>query len=122
MKESKMHLGAAVAAHSEWETRFHTAIALKQTLDVATIGKDDCCELGKWLHGAGTDIYGGLSVFTALIERHQSFHLEAGKVAGLINDAKYEQAELLIHTGFRSASHETDAAIGRVQQFMETLV
>lgn len=46
-----MDLTQAVAKHAEWKTKFHGAIIKKEQMDAPTIGKDNCCELGKWLHG-----------------------------------------------------------------------
>jgi hypothetical protein len=46
-----MNLDNAIATHARWKLKFRGAISAQETLDAATIGKDDCCEIGKWLHG-----------------------------------------------------------------------
>ncbi len=46
-----MDLDQAVAKHAEWKVKFRKAISAKEQLDTASIAKDNCCELGKWLHG-----------------------------------------------------------------------
>lgn len=46
-----MDLNNAIAKHSEWKTKLRSAITRKETLDASTISKDNCCDLGKWLHG-----------------------------------------------------------------------
>ena len=113
-----MNLDNAVAAHAQWKTRFRAAISSKEALDAATIGKDNCCELGKWLHGEGKLQLGTKPEFMALIERHKGFHAEAGKVASLINGKKYAEAEAAIggSTPFGLASTETSVAIARVKK------
>lgn len=46
-----MDLDLAIAKHSEWKTRLLAAITNNETLATATMAKDNCCALGKWLHG-----------------------------------------------------------------------
>ena len=113
-----MDLDNAVAAHTQWKTKFRTAISAKQTVDAATIGKDNCCELGKWLYGEGKLQLGSKPEFQALIERHRGFHTEAGKVATLINNKKYTEAETALGatTPFGMASAETGMAINRLKK------
>lgn len=113
-----MDLDKAVAAHAQWKTKFRAAITAKETMDAATIGKDNCCELGKWLHGEGKGQLGGKPEFTALVEKHKGFHVEAGKVATLINGKKFVEAEAAIGgaTPFGRASTETGIAISRLKQ------
>lgn len=113
-----MDLDNAVAAHAQWKTKFRVAIAAKDTLDAATIGKHNCCELGKWLHGEGRGQLGAKPEFVALVEKHKSFHTEAGKVASLINSKKFVEAEAAIGSGtsFALASTETGVAIGRLKK------
>jgi hypothetical protein len=41
-----MNLDTAISAHAAWKTKFRTAITAKEPMDAATIGKDNCCELG----------------------------------------------------------------------------
>lgn len=115
-----MNLDTAIAAHAAWKTKFRSAIASKEAMDAATIGKDNCCELGKWLHGSGAGVYGSSPAFTALIQKHKDFHVEAGKVAVLINEKKYVEAEHAIGAGtpFAAMSGETGVAINRVKKAM----
>ena len=115
-----MNLDNAISAHAAWKTKFRAAIASKEAMDAVTIGKDNCCELGKWLHGEGGGLYGTKPEFTALIQSHKVFHVEAGKVAGLINGKKFSEAEQAIGgtTPFGAASNETSMAINRVKKVM----
>jgi hypothetical protein len=77
-------LDSAIQAHADWRSKLRTAVARKETMDAETIGCDDCCLLGKWLHGAGKSQYGGKPSFVSLVDAHRQFHQEAGKVARLI--------------------------------------
>jgi methyl-accepting chemotaxis protein len=119
-----MNLDTAISAHAAWKTKFRTAITAKEPMDAATIEKDNCCELGKWLHGSGHGAYSSKPDFTSLIQKHKAFHVEAGKVASLINAKKYEEAEKAIAgaTPFGAASNETTIAINRLKKAISEAV
>ncbi len=44
-----MNLDDAIAKHAEWKVKFRSAMERHETMDHATICKDDACMLGKWL-------------------------------------------------------------------------
>lgn len=69
--------------------------------------------MGKWLHGAGASKFGGRPTFVQLIEAHQAFHLEAGKVARTVNQGDGAQAEQMLGSGsgFSLASNEVGRLI-----------
>lgn len=94
-----MDFDSAIKKHAEWRMKFRTAMKMKEKLDAATIGKDNCCELGKWLYGAGKIEFGRLPSYKNCIEAHTVFHHEAGKVAMMINDGKFAEAEQLLAAG-----------------------
>lgn len=113
-----MDLDHAIAAHVQWKTKFRAAITSQQTLDAATIGKDNCCELGQWLHGAGRSGHGGRPEFVSLLEKHKSFHKEAGFVATTINSKKLDEASKMIDVGtpFTAASNAVGVAINALKK------
>ena len=113
-----MDLNNAIAAHAAWKTKLRAAINRKETLDVATISVDNKCELGQWLHGAGKMQHVGCPEFSTLVQRHREFHTEAGKVAGLINTQKFEQAEKAIeaNSAFSNASTAVGIAINSLRK------
>lgn len=88
-----MNLDDAIQKHAEWKVKFRTAMARKEKLDAATIGKDNCCPLGQWLHGEGRLKLGARPEFRSAFDKHKAFHVEAGKVAQLINEQQYNRAE-----------------------------
>ncbi|NMM26717.1 MAG: HAMP domain-containing protein [Glaciimonas sp.] len=108
-----INLDNAIQAHAEWRTKLRAAAMHNQEVDAETIGRDDCCELGKWLHGAGNAKFGGKSTFVALINGHQEFHNEAGKVARVINQGTGAKAEQMLDSGtpFANISNEIDRLI-----------
>ena len=83
--------------------KLRSAIVHRERLDAATIAKDDCCQLGKWLHGAGKAKFGNKPEFQPLVALHQAFHAEAGKVSELINEKRYAEAERALANGTKYA-------------------
>lgn len=108
-----MNLEEAVQKHAEWKLKFRSAISRKEQMDVATISKDNCCVVGQWLHGEGKTRWGSKPEFQRALDKHRVFHTEAGKVASLINTAKYAEAEAALGNGtpYASASSEVGVAL-----------
>ncbi len=113
-----MNLDSAIQKHTEWKVKFRTAIAKKEQMDAVTIGKDNCCELGKWLHGEGKTQCGSLASYATTVSKHAAFHVEAGKVATAINAKKYAEAEAMLGSGsaFTSVSAEVGLAPTRLKK------
>jgi methyl-accepting chemotaxis protein len=113
-----MNLDSAILAHFEWKNKFKAAISHQSQLDAVTIGRDDYCEFGKWLHGEGGKLYGAKPEFIALLEKHQIFHTEAGKVAVLINARNFDEATRLIETSspFGAASLAVGVAVNALKR------
>ncbi|HET9651365.1 MAG TPA: CZB domain-containing protein [Usitatibacter sp.] len=113
-----MNLEHAIEKHAEWKLRFRTAMSKHETLDEAVIAKDDCCELGKWLHGDGKRRFGSLPGYLTCVARHAAFHGEAAKVAQAVNARRYEQAESMLegNTTYADASTAVGVAILRLKK------
>ena len=109
-------LDDAIQAHNVWKTRFKVAMLKQQLLDGDVISRDDCCALGKWIYGEGSEAFGSNALFTRLADRHHDFHLEAGKIALLINARRNSKAI----TSLGSASPFTKAS-GDVVSAIEDL-
>lgn len=108
-----INLEDAVARHAAWKIKFRTAISKQELLDVPSISRDDCCDVGKWLHGDGRSSFGTKPEFQGCVSAHRHFHLEAGKVAELINARAYARAEAAMDSGtpFAKASSEVATAL-----------
>ena len=108
-----MDLNTALAKHAEWKLKFRTAISKKDSMDATTIAKDNCCDLGKWLHGEAKIKFCKLGSYTECLNSHASFHKEAGKVANTINAKKYMEAEAMLGAGtpYSAASNKVGSAI-----------
>ena len=91
-----MDLNTAVQKHAEWKTKLRSAIAKQTQMDVVTLARDDCCELGQWLHGDAKARYGMLTAHIDCVHKHQAFHNEVAKVAAAVNAKRYAHAEGLL--------------------------
>src|SRR3989344_3969507 len=105
-------LDSAIKAHAQWGTKLRDAAKKHQQLDADTIRRDDCCELGRWLHGKGQGSYGALPAFQSLVDKHRDFHEVAGAIAQTINRGNYADAEQALagNTPFSQASSAVGAA------------
>jgi methyl-accepting chemotaxis protein len=108
-----MDLSQAVVKHSEWKIKFVKAMASKEKLDALTISRDNCCELGKWLHGEAKGKYAALPGYRACVAGHATFHVEAAKVAMSINAGRFEEASGMMNAGkpYAKASSAVGSAI-----------
>ena len=113
-----MDLNQAIEKHSEWKIKFRQAISDKETMDAETIAKDNCCELGKWLHSEAKSKFDKFPSYSDCVTKHAAFHAEAGKVATTINAKKYTEAEAMIGpaTPYTAASSAVRHAIMHLKQ------
>lgn len=113
-----MNLETAVRAHAEWKLKLKMAIARRETIDAAKLSADNCCELGRWLHGDARRLLAGDPVHQECITRHAAFHCEAGKVARAINEGFMEQATAMLGVGtpFDAASAGVREAVMKLRR------
>jgi len=108
-------LDNAIAAHTDWRSKLRTVASRHEheQLDTDTVGRDDCCELGKWLHGPGGAQYGSRATFVQLIAEHKHFHQEAAKVAKVASTGDSAQVEKMMDSGsaFSKATNEVSRLI-----------
>jgi Chemoreceptor zinc-binding domain len=91
-----MDLDQAIRKHSDWKIKFRSAISKQESMDAETIAKDNCCDLGKWLHGDAKRDFAAVASLSECVTMHAAFHVEAGKVASAINAKKFTAAETMI--------------------------
>jgi hypothetical protein len=116
-----INLDNAIQAHADWRNKLRSASTKHEQLDAETIGRDDCCEMGKWLHGMGGSKYGGKPTFVDLITGHKTFHIEAGKVARAVNQGGANVERMLDSgTPFSSASNEVGRLIVQLKRELKS--
>lgn len=106
-----MDLNQAIQKHAEWKLKFRSAMSKQETLDAGAIEKDNCCELGKWLHGEARTQFGGLKSYGSCVTRHAAFHKEAAKVARAINAKRFNEAEAMLGNGSTYSSCSTAVGV-----------
>ncbi len=111
-------LAEAFASHHHWKMKLEQSLKLGEKLDVETIKRDDCCDLGKWLIDEGRLQYGALPEYTSLVSKHRDFHLVTAAVANIINnkDAMCVHEMLGNTSQFVRASLEVGMAIRALQE------
>jgi hypothetical protein len=82
----KMDMHQAIAKHLQWKTNLRNAAMHQEPLDEALIRCDDCCDLGRWLHGPSQRQWQSQPQFVTLVNSHRAFHQHAADVAQVIND------------------------------------
>ncbi len=105
-----MNLDNAVETHAQWKTKLRSAISKHEQLDVASLSRDDCCELGIWLHGEGKQKYGRLAAHGDCVHKHLKFHHEVTKVAQTVNAKNFSLAESMLGAGSEYA--KASSALG----------
>lgn len=113
-----MDLNEAIKAHSDWKVKLRGAISAQSTLDAPTIAKDNCCVLGKWLHGESKSLLGSMGSHADCVRHHAAFHREASKVAEVINNKRFAEAEKMLAPGspYAVASNAVVIAIGALKR------
>jgi hypothetical protein len=91
-----MNIDSAFETHAQWIESFCEVIFKQDTIDVNAYEKDENCELGKWLYGAGKVQYGQSAAFANLIACHAEFHRLAANVAKTINAKEFDRATQLL--------------------------
>jgi methyl-accepting chemotaxis protein len=109
---------SALAAHANWKVRLRSAIASGENVDARAIGADDCCVLGKWLHGDAKRLMAGRPTYTDCVAKHAAFHREAGRVAEAINAKRLDAAGAMLDAGtpYTDASSAVGMALNRMKR------
>jgi len=112
-----MNLNHAISMHMEWKVKFLSTILKQETVDTEIISKDNCCELGKWLHEDGKTQFENLASYSICLDKHAAFHIEAGKIAAKLNEKKFNDAEAMLKAGqpYTMASNNLNLAIKNLE-------
>ena len=87
-----MDIKTWIAKHAAWKVTLRNAALKGEPLDVERIRRDDCCDLGLWLHGAGRKQWSTVPRFTRIVDSHREFHVCAADVAAACNAGQRDQA------------------------------
>jgi methyl-accepting chemotaxis protein len=108
-----VNLEETLNSHAEWKEKFIAAIRSREQLDSECISSERHCQLGRWLLEEASHLHGPERIHMRLVQTHTAFHLEADRVARLINDQQYETAlaQMSLASPLALASHAVYAAI-----------
>lgn len=111
-------LDQALHAHTDWKIRLRWALTERIPIDEAAVSATDRCELARCLAGEMSARFGRLGSYAECTHAHRRFHLEAGRIARLINAGEYAEAERLLDPGaaYSAASRDLVRAIVRLRQ------
>ncbi|MDD2729996.1 MAG: CZB domain-containing protein [Malikia sp.] len=118
---AQLDFDRAIESHHQWRVTLRNSIARKLKVDVDRLRRDDCCELGRWLHGSAGQGWGSNPAFTRLLQHHRDFHQEAGRIGDLINQSQLREAERLVGPGqpFNKAGLQVVADIVALRQAVQ---
>jgi methyl-accepting chemotaxis protein len=85
--------------HPDLTLKSRQCIANQPSLNPYIIGKDNCCELGKWLYGEGKSRYGHLKNYSTVMDSHAQFHLEVKKIAFAARKKTQHEVENMMKDG-----------------------
>jgi len=102
----EIDIDTAIASHENWKLRLQNYVNGQSTEDLRPelICMDDRCDLGKWLHGAGTQRLGKFPAFSVLIARHKYFHIQASSVVAMTQSNQKDEATRVLDGSYRHAS------------------
>lgn len=77
-----LDFSSAIQAHEDWKRRLLAVIndQAEESPDPAKVACDNCCVLGKWIHGPGKLAHGSSPMLFALRTHHAHFHKAAALV------------------------------------------
>ena len=98
-KESVVDLNEAIRKHARWKARFQQAVSAGEPMDAAVLAKDNQCDLGKWLYGEAQALYGMRPAHALCLARHAATHVEAARVAAVLNAQCRDEARRMLADG-----------------------
>ena len=110
-----MNFYDAINAHVAWKTRLLRCIDEHnpEGLDPLTVGRNDQCLLGKWIHGEGAR-YRNLVLFAKMVEEHDRFHRFAAEVVHHCQNGDADTARGLLASDYARLSHDITRILTRL--------
>jgi Chemoreceptor zinc-binding domain len=105
---AEIDVDAAIGSHETWKERLQSVLDGQPSyllpIDIAC--QDDFCDLGKWLHGTGSQRFAHYPAFSALVSRHRDFHIEAARVLTHARDGDMDKAREILGGSYHQASSQ----------------
>lgn len=117
-----MNIANAYALHLKWVMAFRTAIETGEELDVEGISADDRCAFDVWLREDGRNAHKNCVSFGHCVAAHSILHLEAGRIAQIVNEQRLDDPRELMALGsdfdraVRALEHHVADLSAKVEQ------
>ena len=96
--DTDVDFDAAIGVHADWKDKLRNYLRKPDgSIDAATLGKDDACALGKWIHQQRGDC-AGHPLFKQLKQAHAEFHRCAADIAKRAHSGEKLAAEAVLGT------------------------
>jgi hypothetical protein len=91
-----MDFDQAISCHVQWKSKLAAYVNHPDhSLSAAELGREDRCDLGKWLHGEGQK-FAMLPEFAKLVVDHAHFHAAAADVVKKADSGRRVSEEIAL--------------------------
>lgn len=113
---SGLDLKQVLDVHMAWKDRLQHKLngTSLENISIAVVAQDNQCELGKWLHGPGRELYAALPEYDELRKSHADFHLCAGEILLEHDGGNTEKATQILRGRFRDLSNHIQLDLVRL--------
>jgi hypothetical protein len=116
-----MNFFDALNVHLAWKQRLREYLEGRsgEQLDPAVVGREDCCELGRWI-ASQQDTKQHLPEFMNMREQHAAFHRCAGAIVQRVHAGDGEGAEHVFLTEYAQLSARVIKSITKLNRVLES--
>jgi methyl-accepting chemotaxis protein len=106
----------AITRHVQWKITLQMAIAMREQLtplQMEQIRHHRRCAIGRWLDSPATTEMRLSAAYHDLVQRHIEFHRDMERVANLIEEQRFEEADRAMDafSGFQRAARALGLAV-----------
>ncbi len=109
----ELDIPEVIVEHVRWKTLLcdHVNGIPHAQLDFGEVFRDDRCELGEWLHGAGEEYFHEDGAFYTLRADHAEFHSIAANVVRKVSENDLAAARAMLYNEFAHVTHKVVQAL-----------
>ncbi|MBS1189572.1 MAG: hypothetical protein H6R10_1364 [Rhodocyclaceae bacterium] len=114
---ARISFKTAIDAHIRWKDRLENYVhgVADMPLVIEVVAADDCCLLGKWIHGNCKTRFSHLEVFQHLLHAHAEFHRHAARILASMQRGEQSEAMEQLQMGdYPKASAEVKGLVAKL--------
>jgi methyl-accepting chemotaxis protein len=113
-----MNFSEAIKEHASWRLRLSRCCqgTQNEAINAQILAKDNACDLGKWLYGAGRQ-YASDPKFRELINVHSVFHRAVAEIATLAQSGRRKEAEAFLNSNDSQYAKASVQVVGNLMKF-----